>query len=201
MSSEKNAPARSGMEYAGALLLLLLLLSACRSDDKKPAEQIEADTIVTPAAGPLFLSKEGDFSVQLPFGFALPERAPFVVKGRPGGVVYTSEAGEHAVMLAFTNIPGEGTDGGKGEFDAARDTALRTVGGTLVHEKDLQYDGHPGRSIYLTLPLPSGTTALGRIDLYLIEGRLYQLFYLSPTREDFNSPDVAAYFDSFTLRK
>jgi hypothetical protein len=189
---------------AVAAASLLLFLPCCRDGKESAPEPIETetDTVHAPPAGPIFESKEGGFSVRLPYGFGMPVREKGEVRGVVGGTgltVYTSEAGEHAVMLAYGNAPDGGSDP-TAQLDSARDAAVRSVDATLVNDVTRDHGGYPGRSVTLSVPAPGGKTLLGRIDFYLINGRLYQLCYLTPTHDDMASPDVAGFFGSFVLR-
>lgn len=181
---------------------LLLLLPCCRDRREEAPEPMELDSVHAPPTGPLFVSKEGGFSARLPYGFGMPVRETAEVKGgsgRDGLTIYTADAGEHAVMLAYAGAP-DGSGDPKAQLDSAREAALRSIGATLVNEVELSHQGNPGRSITLTASTSAGRTVLGRIDFYLINGRIYQLCYLTPTQEDMASPDVAGFFGSFALR-
>jgi hypothetical protein len=77
----------------------------------------------------------------------------------------------------------------------ARDGLQEGLGGTLLHDKEIELGEHPGRSFQLE-------TARGmvyRTRMYLVGSRFYQLIAVTTTREEGWSRKADRFFDSFEL--
>lgn len=83
----------------------------------------------------------------------------------------------------------------QGEIAATRDKFLTAVKGTLVAEKKVTLDGHPG--IEFTADI--GTTHFVTSRVYVVGQRPYQL--LTVTRKGSEQTDTSKFLSSFKLKK
>jgi len=172
------------MRNITALCLVSLLASAC--EEKKPVP-------VT--------SKEGGFTVALPPGFPQPKAETKPLKTAAGKVS----------MISYTSSKDDGTYAGVvyNEFpplllklsspekilDGSQKGALKRTGGKLLRQGKTTCAGHPGRFLYFVVT-QKGKTGYGRQLVCLANAKLFQLIYIGWTREELDTPEVAAFFKS-----
>jgi hypothetical protein len=77
-------------------------------------------------------------------------------------------------------------------LDTAQDALLKGLKATLRASGPMAIGHYPGRE--LLFDTPDGNT--GKVHVYVIRNRLYQVWYMGPTGEE-ESPDVARFLDSF----
>ncbi len=76
----------------------------------------------------------------------------------------------------------------------SRDKAVNAVPGcNLVSDKEIQYNGHPGREFQYKSPDGSMT----RMKFYMIGWQFYSLCAYAPTQDEVTSKDADAFFNSF----
>ena len=83
-------------------------------------------------------------------------------------------------------------------LDLARDGQLKSSGGKLVSESNIQLDGkYPGRDLYSKIPAKK---AFARSRIYFVDGKLFQVFVIG--KESWvKSPDSVTFFNSFAVTK
>jgi hypothetical protein len=153
-----------------------------------------------------FRSEEGRFSITLPAGFSEPSESVSPMPTAGGDVdlkMYSATAlsGNSAAMFAFANMEGklemEGHE--TAMLDGARDNVLKAMNGTLIKEKQITIDGHPGRSLVLSMKQPGVPKLYSRIDMYMVDPIMYQVMYVSDKKASLDSKAITSYFKSFRL--
>ena len=91
-------------------------------------------------------------------------------------VLSFNEAEVSAYTVMYNDFPVNGLDQAQKEnaLTGGRDGALRNVNGTLLHEKKISLDGHPGREFHFSATV-QGNKARGAWRLYIVNNRLYQI--------------------------
>jgi hypothetical protein len=127
-----------------------------------------------------FSPEGGNFSVSMPGN---PEVETENKMGTFG--VYTShllsetKAGTF-YMIGWTNYPPNVTLNVQGEINATRDNFLKSVNGTLIAEKEISLDGHPG--LEFTAEMGSRHYVISRI--YVVGNRPYQILAVTRKFQD-----------------
>jgi TonB family protein len=161
--------------------------------DVKPAE-VKAWEVVT--------STEGRFAVSFP---ARPTAFVESVETTIGTLTFHEWVLNAAPLYRFTYVDYpqsiEDPNRVKQVLDAARDGGVRNVKGTLLEEKEISLDGHPGRYVKVR----AGNGLIIRSQNYAVGNRGYTLVFA--TRVDgssaaalrFYDESAAKFFDSFKL--
>ncbi len=158
---------------------------------------------ISPAQAPpdtwmAFSSKEDAFEVRFPVA---PKKDTFDAPNPLGGtipnVMYMAEQGSQALGVNVMTLPASTLpefDVDKG-LDGGRDGMVNNIGGTILSEKHVDFEGHPARAI--EAKAKNGTLDV-RIEarLFFVSPRLYQLISVSDAAEP--SP-AKKFFDSFAL--
>jgi hypothetical protein len=201
---------------ATLILGLAVALASCGGKGDKPATTGDSkDTAASAdkahestageAGGMELASDQGEFSVKIPEGFSNPEESTMPLETAAGKLnmkVFTSSKGEGAVfMTAYIDYPDSAfRNGEETMLDGAREGALKNLNGQVVRQESKTLDGNPGRSVTFT-GKSGATDVFGRVDYYLVKPRLYQVLFLSQTKEMVDDPGISASFDSFKLKK
>jgi hypothetical protein len=154
------------------------------------------------AVGTPFISEEGRFKVTLPAGFA-PFREKKNEATRMTG--YTSAGPNNtACNVSYSQF----SDALAGQLDnhenldkalgAMRDNSVMGMGGIPDREEKITVQGHPGLSVYGTIP-NADATAYFRMDNVIANSRGYRFGCLSTNRDELDKPEVQAFFKSFQL--
>ena len=83
-------------------------------------------------------------------------------------------------LIGWTDYPPNITLNVQGEITATRDNFLKSVNGTLIAEKEISLDGHPG--LEFTVDMGSKLFATSRI--YIVGNRPYQLLVVTKRYEN-----------------
>lgn len=184
---EARAPASSGEARP----------TAAPGDSAEPPATIEAsaDDWIT------FTSDEGGFTLRLP---AQPKEQRRPIENEAGSttaIMYITEVGNTAFGAGFSDFPESAANTDPGMVLAgARDGAAKKVNGTVVDEKAIEINGHPGMEVKVNIPaaasMPGGATYRAR--LYLVNNRLYQVIYVA-LKKDEVADEYQKLFASFQL--
>jgi hypothetical protein len=144
----------------------------------------------------MYRSQEGRFSVLFP---GEPKRILQSVDtpvGKIDLVLYQAGSKKTGFIVGYSDYPQEVIDKsnlGK-MLDGARDGAVGNVGGELIDEMELEFQGYPGREVEIDV---AGKTTV-RSRLILIDNRLYQVMVVSPSLEIIEKKGTE-FFDSFSV--
>jgi len=144
-----------------------------------------------------FRAVEGRCSVLFPG----PPEEETETTDTPGGPVETHSFSVNRVDAAYLvmyvdrRVPVGGEVTPDAILDAVRDGALANVGGKLLEERPIKFEGHPGRE--LKAEAGPGTTIL-RFRMILVGRRLYMTL-VTTSRKRAHSEDVERFLDSFKL--
>lgn len=169
------------------VLLALVFLSACGGDKE------EADWKT-------FESTEGKFSILfLKDPEEQTESVPTVI-GTLETKFYMVETKDMAFSVNFVDYPAEIIQSGdvKMMLDGGVQGAVSNVDGTLLEQKDISLDGHPGREMRAEAKL-EGDDVIFKARIYLVENRLYMIQVVS-LKSKASSADVDKFLDSFQLK-
>ncbi|MDQ8192673.1 hypothetical protein [Roseibacillus persicicus] len=80
-------------------------------------------------------------------------------------------------------------------LDSGRDGMIKTLGGSLTRESNIEIDGHPGRDVMGRVP------GLGSIwgRVYMVNNRFHQVSVVYKTDEP-SFTEIETFFNSFTLK-
>ncbi len=148
-----------------------------------------------------FSSEEGGFTMLLPKQPKEQRQPITTAAGSVDTIMYIAEVGNTAFGAGFSDFPASASHADPQTVLAgARDGAAKNVNGTVIDEKPIELDGHPGLEIAVEIPagaaVPGGAMYRGR--LYLVNNRLYQVIYVA-LKKDENSAEYQKLFDSFQL--
>lgn len=164
------------------LLGILLVLGGCDSSPWKD-----------------FHSKAGGFSVSMP-GTPVEKRQAYHTQAGPieahfftvetdrGSLVYMVVYGDYPEALMAANDK-------EMLLDAARDGAVGNIRGTLLGDRSISMEGHPGRELQVLSS--DGRLAL-KMRIFLVNNRQYQVVAVTP-REARSPEDRDRFLDSFRL--
>jgi len=140
-----------------------------------------------------FTSREGKFSVIMPGEPTYTTQTAPTKEGMVQIHMFLIGHGVMAYGIIYNDVPGAIADVQK-YLDERRNGAVLTSKGTLISEKKISIEGHPGREI--KLKTADNMQYTGR--LYFIDGRFYQVIVTAPA--EVNAEAVSAKFlDSFKL--
>ncbi|MCB0713162.1 MAG: hypothetical protein KDD67_12600 [Ignavibacteriae bacterium] len=193
------------------LLIALLLFSAgwggCADSDTDGSEFAEGSESgvseeVVENSDTLFVSKEGEYSIQFSGGKSIAEQA-VPVQTELGAInmnMVLADRGDYAMMAAYSDYPKAiiGLRKDREILDSARGGAVRNVNGTLVKERDYEFQGYPAKEFYVK-GVQQGKDIYVRCNITLVGARLYQILYLSMDEADLNSAVANDYIASFKI--
>lgn len=141
-----------------------------------------------------FRSAKGGFVVQL-LGEPKVDANPPDPTGR-AETRYVIDLGDTAYIVAFDDYaPGHLTNANPQTIlETAQNALLKALNGTLRQQKPITLSGYPGREILFDTPDHN----TGKVHVYVIKNRLYQVWYLGPTGKE-TRPDVDHFLNSFQL--
>ena len=152
-----------------------------------------------PASWKSFTSKEGGFSVSLP---AIPREKRQTVKGPKGArevTIFVLEAkGDGSFVVSFSEFSPSEVKAGSEEkrLSHARDGAVESTKGKLLHERKITLEGHAGRELWIE----KERQGIVQLRLYAVRNRLYQTLAVGP-KEFIESKETGWFLDSFKLIK
>lgn len=142
-----------------------------------------------------FTSEEGGFSVHMPGEPTYNVQPAPTAQGTVQIHMFLIEHGVMAYGVMYNDVLGEIMDVQK-FLDDRRDAAVKTVSGTMLAEKSISLEGHPGREI--KLKTADNIQYTGR--LYLVDGRLYQVIATAPAGVNADAA-TSKLMESFKLLK
>jgi hypothetical protein len=151
-----------------------------------------------PASWVSFAPKDGAFTVKLP---AIPVEKTKQVDS-PAGKLTTrfylcDEPGDGAYVVSLTDYPAKALEGNpEKRLNNARDGAVASAKGKLVHERKIKLAGHSGRELWIE----ADKTGMIQTRIYFVKQRLYQTMAIGP-KEFVETKETAAFLDSFRLAK
>lgn len=151
-----------------------------------------------------FVSKEGRFSIMLPPEYPRPKLEVTTIKSDDGPIklrMYSSMNSEQGLcLIGYCDFNGASIDDELRAkiLDGAKEGALENMQATLESDSAITVDGRPGRSIRFSAQKNS-ETMYGRFDYFLVGIRLYQIGFLSLTRDVQFSASIGEFFDSFKV--
>jgi hypothetical protein len=102
------------------------------------------------------------------------------------------------LMVGYFDYPASVTF----SLDAARDSMVNSLQGTLIDESSISVGGAPGRAIKIAAKTEAGVEVINRAHFYDIESRIYILQCLIPAAND--GPGAIQicdrFFDSFRVK-
>ena len=141
-----------------------------------------------PGESYVFTSEEGRFTVTLPPGYPQPERR---------GEIYQSIIADRGgCIMLFRDLPPSSVRGmtSRQILERAQQQLPDRLRGDVETIEEINVQGHPGIRI-----LASRGAMGGRFDLILAGSRLYEVAFAAPRKEERDTPEVRAYFDSFRI--
>ena len=158
-------------------------------------------------SGAFISSKEGLFSIQLPEGFVETEIEMQPIQTEMGEIEtvnYTSFSETAAAMIGTSTYPEALLVFIKGKerdvLEGAQEGALKNVSGTVVSEKSLDISSNPAKSVEFTAEADD-QPLYGRALFILSGNRLYHVLFITSNKEEVNSIQTNAFFDSFKFEK
>lgn len=158
-------------------------------------------------SGAFISSKEGLFSIQLPEGFVETEIEIQPIQTEMGEIEtvnYTSFSETAAAMIGTSTYPEALLVFIKGKerdvLEGAQEGALKNVSGTVVSEKSLDISSNPAKSVEFTAEADD-QPLYGRALFILSGNRLYHVLFITSNKEEVNSIQTNAFFDSFKFEK
>lgn len=149
-----------------------------------------------------FSSPEGGFSVLFPGApRKLQQKVQFAANQSTEMFMFLVERRQEATYaVAYNDYPITGgslpPEVVRSALNSGRDSVLKSLGAQLVSEQEITLAGHSGREISLR----RGNTFVGRIRMYLVGDRLYQVWVIvPPAKEPFLTRSMQGFLDSFAL--
>lgn len=150
-----------------------------------------------------FTSEAGGFAVILPAGFA-----PFEEKRNEATKMtgYTSSGpNDTACNISYSEF----SDSLAGQIDepekidkalgAMRENSMKGMNGIPDKEEKISVQGHPGLSVYGTIP--GAQTLYFRMDNFIANNRGYRFGCLSTNKDQLDKPEIKSFFNSFQLKQ
>lgn len=148
-----------------------------------------------------FSSTKGKFSVLMPGD---PQEQHQVVNTAVGPIdlyMYAVDSGSIAYIVGYSDYPEDFIKNSEPKklLDGARDGAIRNIKGTLVAERNITIEAHPGREFAFDVPKQSGIpyNGTGRSHMFLVGNRLYQCMVIG--KKDSRIEDIEKFVNSFKL--
>ena len=173
--------------------------TAATTDAPATTEAVETTGQSVAPDGVMFTSPDGGFSVLLPGATASSQD-----QSLPDGTTVQLEAWQTplgdagAYTVARLALPEGAVIDTAALLQSAQDQALAGVGGTLTSEQPIDLNGIPGREF-------SATVSQGGVEgtivqrVYLAGNTLYQINFAGEGDRRFTDPELAPFFESFTI--
>ena len=109
------------------------------------------------------------------------------------------DTGEFSYMVAYNDYPQYLVRNANVDemLDGARDGAVDNVNGTLVGERRIRLQGHPGRELWIEATM-KGQRGLAQARIYLVDARLYQVI-AGGLKDSFSESNAERFLNSFLL--
>jgi hypothetical protein len=137
----------------------------------------------------------GGFTVSLPGAPAEKKQTVAAEDGMLDARLFVVEVkGGAAYVVSVTDFPK--AENPERRLSNARDGAVKSVSGKLLHERKIKLDGFPGRELWID----ADKSGLIHTRIYAVKERLYQTLAIGP--KDFvETKETARFLDSFKLSK
>lgn len=148
--------------------------------------------------GTVFHSAAGRFSVS---AATAPDKQEQTFKSKAGTVTthfFVFPSGRQVRMVSYSDQPSlRGTSAGTSRFlDGTREGVVTSVSGTLIKEKKLSHQSHPGRELWVEAK--GGILMVLRS--YVVGKRVYGVLVRAP-KEEFREQEAMSFLNSFTLTR
>ncbi|HEX3050745.1 MAG TPA: PsbP-related protein, partial [Aggregatilineaceae bacterium] len=142
-------------------------------------------------------SKEGKFEVTTPMKLEKEEETASTTMGEIVMTMYSGENDDAAYMVNYADYPSDLVT----EADAQQvfDGAISSVEGTIVSEKEITLDGHPGREVVVDTTVEDRNATL-KMRCYMVESRFYRVMFIGEKGKVKDS-EIDEFLDSFKLLK
>jgi hypothetical protein len=134
------------------------------------------------------------FSVRLPGAAAEKKQTP-AGKDKLQPRVFVCEVEDGAYVVSVTDF-GAAEGSVERRLSNARDGAVDSVQGKLLHERKIKLGAHPGRELWIE----SAKAGMIHTRLYAVGPRLYQTLAIGP-KKFVETKDTVRFLDSFTVSK
>ncbi len=186
-------PSIMGRLFAVALTVFVVvacnLLDRLQTGNDNGGNSSTANTNSAPAqTGHVFTSPEGRYTVTLPPGYPMPEER--------GGIYQSLLPDRGMCVTQYRDLPRNATRGisARELLERAHRQMPERIRGDIESIEEINVQGYPGISI-----LAARGEMGGRFNLILAGSRLYQVAFFAPRKEERDTPEVRAYFDSFRI--
>jgi hypothetical protein len=139
-----------------------------------------------------FSSREGQFSLLMP---GIPVEGMDMINtsaGAVSGYTFSVEQEEFKYVVGYADYPENVCQ--ENYSDHILNSVRQGMKGTLLNERTLSLDKHPGRQLIAE----SSDGYITQIRVFLVENRLYQLAMITKM-EQVSSREIQKFFDSFQL--
>lgn len=127
-----------------------------------------------------FSPEGGNFSITMPGSPKVEVENKIGTFGPYTSNIFSETKSGTLYLIGWTDYPGNVTLDVQGEIKATRDNFLKSVHGTLISEKEISLDGHPG--LEFTAEMDSKLYVVSRI--YIVGNRPYQILAVTRKYED-----------------
>ena len=112
---------------------------------------------------------------------------------------YALDMEEFSYMVSYSDYPSNLVRNADVEerLDGARDGAVDNVDGTLVGERKIRLQGHPGRELWIEATM-DGEKGLAQVRIYMVGARLYQVI-AGGLKASFSESNAERFLNSFLL--
>lgn len=166
-------------------LLLILIICGCspelKDTSQKASQQEDSSISRSPEAlayDGTFTAPDDGFQIDFPLFPEITKTPANPAIAKITGAMYIVEDEESACGVIYSKFSAKRTDPSK-ELNAGRDNVIKALNATLVSDKDIKVDGHPGKEVILDL----GDGSAQRIRFFMTEFELYQILFSSSLSE------------------
>ena len=178
-----------------ALTLVVFVVVSCNLLDRLKTREgngnsATSNTNSAPAEpGHVFTSPEGRFTVTLPPGYPMPEQ-------RGSGMYQSLLPDRGMCVVLYRDLPPNAARGitAREFLERAHRQMPQRLSGDVEAIEEITVQGYPGISI-----LAARNEMGGRFNLILAGSRLYEVAFAGPRKEERDTPEVRAFFDSFRI--
>jgi len=127
-----------------------------------------------------FSPEGGNFSISMPGNPKVEVENKIGPFGPYTSNLFSETKGGTFYLIGWTDYPTNVSLDVQGEINATRDNFLKSVNGTLIAEKEISLNGHPG--LEFTAEMSSKFHVMSRI--YVVGNRPYQILAVTPKYND-----------------
>jgi hypothetical protein len=166
------------------LFLAAPLLAACSS---KASKDVRSETSV--------------FSVIAPATLVEQNQSIDTSSGKIDAHTYSVDINNITYVVAYTDFRDDVISHSTPEkmLNAARDSMITSIDGTLTLESAITLGEYPGRELMIAVQMADGNKGTLKAHVYLVKSRLFQVMVMSYQTDESNA-SIAKFFDSFKLK-